>query len=214
MAIEIPGLREAVARERFIRDTSFLDLTKRIGRFEVKQMTLGHYVTLSTLRNPLIAMQVPDDYELAYFLWLLSPEWRPGSDPKRFYKRCWFLKPARPPLIRSLIPFAKRKHERRKEELAQTISAAILFVCDSFCDCPSSAGPEKPQYYSTAAAWIDLIAREYGWSARDILDTPMRCLFQYHKAIIKHNSNDPLCNPSDACKDRWLVEQDAKIRRN
>jgi hypothetical protein len=51
---------------------------------------------------------------------------------------------------------------------------------------------------------VDLFGREYGWREADILDAPVKRLFQYLKAISRRNGETVLFNPSDKVRGQWM----------
>ena len=57
--LEIPGYREAVARERLARDASFMPVTETVAGFELVPMTLRQYLILSLMRSPLLTGDTP-----------------------------------------------------------------------------------------------------------------------------------------------------------
>src|SRR5215469_9576092 len=101
---------EALQRERIGRDVAFLHtdrftVCERIGDFEAVPLTLFHCNILRLAGSPFLPPFAPIDaiqpQELAQFLWVISPEFKPGcgreatAARERFLKRCRkFVKPA------------------------------------------------------------------------------------------------------------------------
>ena len=91
--------REAVQREQLERDAAFLDVTESIGPFEVKPLTLRHYLTLRTKGSPfLMPGASPTPSDLFVLLWLLSPQYGQAKAKRRLLRACraMFFAPGKP----------------------------------------------------------------------------------------------------------------------
>jgi hypothetical protein len=63
------------------------------------------------------------------------------------------------------------------------------------------------------------LAREFGWAYDEIMDTPLKLIFQYLKEIREYhaamNGKDAmLCNPSGAITTKYMAERNRRIKRN
>ena len=85
--VEVPGYREAVARENLIRVTACLNLTETICGFEVKALTPYHLRFLSLVNSPfLIEGMTAEELinkpgindNIIGFLWVVSPFYQTG----------------------------------------------------------------------------------------------------------------------------------------
>jgi hypothetical protein len=126
---------------------------------------------------------------VARFLWVVSPL---GSvrvsraltrDRTRFIKSC------------------------RKLPFLETCAEIYAYVEDAFADSPASSGEKSsaPSPTSWAAVLVDLFAREYGWRADYVLGIPLKCAFQYLRAITKHHRPDAIFfNPHDRVVGNYL----------
>ena len=90
------------------------------------------------------------------------------------------------------------------------VESVDSFVKESFQDSPAGTGEASASYYSFAASIVDVFGKEYGWSEADILDTPLKRVFQYLKAISRRNGETVFFNPSDKVRGEWL----AAVNRN
>ena len=187
----IPGLGEAIEREQSIRTQSFLSLPDVVCGVEVPHLTLAHVLLLGEIGSPLVRGGPVTPYDVGVFFLTLN-----GS-PKGFKR--W----------RLLRQVGKMPAE-------QTTKAVVEFVEESFQDAPPSGRGGEVSYYSFAAALVDCFASEYSWREEDILNTPMKRLFQYLKAITKRNNPNAIqFNPSDKVKGRWLVDvNEGRIKLN
>ena len=179
---DIPGYREAVKRENDIRDASFLDLTTSICGVEIRQMTPRDLLILDGIGNPLMYGGLPSPAELADFLWKLSPLYKENARLRRY-------------LFGVTI---------RKMNFIAAVQACRRYVDDTFQDSPASSGASAP-YVSWCAHLVVNISTETGWSEAAILNTPLKRLFQYLKAIRRRdNPQAPMHNPSDKIRGDYI----------
>ena len=199
--------REAVQREQLERDAAFLGVTERIGPFEVKPLTLRHYLALRTTGNPFLTPgAAPTPSDLFALLWLLSPQYGQAKAKRRLLRACraLFFEPEKP-------RFWKLTAEAARANFDLLTVEAVGFIMSSLQDHPPSRGETAagPSYYSDGAAMVDLFGTEYGWPDSVTLDTPMRRLFQYQKIIhgrraAKAGKEPLMFNPSDRIKSHYL----------
>ena len=176
---DIPGFRAAVKRENDIRDAAFLDLTTRIGGVEIHQLTPRDLLILDGLDNPLVSGGVPSPAQLAHFLWLLSPFYVEHSKLRRW----------------------KFARSVRKLNFVTTVQACWKFMDDTFQDSPGGSGPTGTPFAGWCAYLVDRLSSNYGWSESEILQTPLKKLFQYIKVIRARTDADySPHNPSDKLK--------------
>jgi hypothetical protein len=96
-------------------------------------------------------------------------------------------------------------HNLGRVTFQDSVKQIDAFLKESFQDSPGGAGDmESPSYYSFAASLVDLFGHEYGWSEADILDAPIKRLFQYVKAISRRSGEAVLFNPSDRVRGEWM----------
>lgn len=175
---QIPGLREAIEAEQHIRDTSFLALPESVCGFDVKPLTLRHVLTLGAVGSPFMRGGHPMPHDVGAFMCIVG-EWS---------------------------GFNRWRNLRKLGRLAflDAVASVDSFVKESFQDSPGGSGVEGVSYYSFAASIVDLFGREYGWREADILDAPVKRLFQYLKAISRRNGETVLFNPSDRIRSQWM----------
>lgn len=183
---EIPGYREAIDRERNVRENAFLGLRERICGFPVEPITLRHLIILRGIESPFVNGGECNKAECARFLWVM----RPG-----------FV--ANPP-----GPFRRWLHcqQVRRKSLLDLVPGIHGFIDGQFQDAPgTSQAGYRVQYYSEAAGCVDLLASAYHWTEECILGMPMPRLLQYSKVIMRRlDPQTPLFNPSDRVRGEWM----------
>lgn len=216
--LAIPGLAEAIEKEKTARDADFLNVSTSIGSFEVVPMTLRHLCLLRVMRSPFIAGGIPKPADVAAFLMVMSPEFKMSASNRQrraFLRRCRHFMPLPVPWLHT--PRAMRRYHRRSqihiERAAKIIDACRQFVRDTFEEVPPRPATVgfKPDYYSSAVSFCAALGREYGWSQSEVLNMPLRLVFQYNNEIREYR--DPkavMFNPSDRIAAQWLAEKNRK----
>lgn len=211
-AIDIPGYLEAVEAERITRDASFLPVIESVNGFPVTPLTLRQYLALRVIDSPMLPpFQTPSPHDLAAFLWLLNPGY--CQDAR---KRARFLKTCRKfSVIRC---WTKRGRAKALQIAAVTVDAVRRFVAEALQDRPPRNGSSRIQekdFYSDGCSICAALAREYGWSEKEILDMPIKRLFQYMNEMKAHSSAmrgelPVLGNPSDGVISQHLENVNRK----
>ncbi len=177
--------RKAVEQESAARRASFLDSPEVVCGIAVRQMTLRDVILLDGISSPFIAgKRLPNPEDIVVFLFCLSPQFKASKFALwRFTRRC------------------------RDIDYAEAVKAIRDYIEAAFMDAPNGSGAECLTYYSWAAGLVDLLAREYHWAESDILDMPLKRLWQYRRTIIKRlDPGAALNNPSMEIRRRWLEE--------
>jgi hypothetical protein len=206
--------RQAVERERLIRDAAYLPVTERIGPFEVRAMTLQDYLALRLVGSPFICGGPRDSDGIAAFLWLLAPDYAPGNlqGKRRMERACRGYAMPGPPRVH--LPWLMRRRARGAARAAVACASMLGliedYVAETVQDRPAtSSGEEGASYFSEAAGLIDTFAAEYGWADEVILGMPLKRLFQQLKIInarrrAASGRATMMFNPSDAVRGRML----------
>ena len=177
---QIPGLREAIEQEQHVRDTAFLELPESVCGFDLKPLTLRHILTLGSIGSPFMRGGHPMPHDVGAFMCVVGG-WQ-GFNRWRNLRKLG------------------------RVSFRESVEAVDVFVKESFQDSPAESGVETVSYYSFAASLVDVFAREYGWTEREILNAPVKRLFQYLKAIARRNGETTFFNPSDKVRGDWLLE--------
>ena len=216
--IQIPGLAEAVQRQRLNRDASFLSVTRSVSGYELVPLTPYHLNILNVMGNPLPGGGEVSPLQLAAFLWVLSPGFS-ENDPRarqRFLKRCReFTPPPRPFFKFGLrMELYQLKFEQRIQRAKTILDACREYLKDTFQDrpvFPKNKIGKSLESYTDPISFCALLAREYGWGEQYILHLPLTRIFQYVIEIRSHHDPDFVpTNPSDEIKGAWLREINSK----
>lgn len=189
---EIPGLREAVAKEAEQREAAYLPFPEFICGFPVCPLTVRHIAILSQLNMPFMSEDFDGELSTSHievFLWVLSPGFTTRRTFARRFRR-----------FRHAFRFfiASRKHGQ--ESVANAIGD---YVAAAFADAPGGGGggSYSPQYSSWIARFVDLFGVEYGWALDAVLDLPIKVAFQQERRIaLRYDGNTILFNPSDSLR--------------
>lgn len=153
--MHIPGLGEAIKIENANRDEAWINLTEEICGIEIEQMTLFHLLLLDGASNCFILGRSPTPAGVAQFLWVVSP---------RF---CYESK-ARNKFVKKL----------RKIPYEEAITQINSYLDKTFLDVPSGGGNQEKPLASFISYFIDTFAKEYGWKPGEIMQMPVRQLYQ------------------------------------
>ena len=208
----IPGYREAVQRERFVRDTAFMPVTETVAGFELRPLSLRDWMLLRISRNALVTGDTPTPRDLSRFLWLLSPGYGPHAFLAywRFARRCRCFTPPAPPLL-ATGKRMMRWHGRTLAAVtagAEVVSAVRAYLKETLQDAPrGGSGGCHTQYWGDGCEITGALANAYGWGEDYIMDMPLKRVFQHLKRIQAHQEGEraPMFNPSDDVKADWLA---------
>ncbi len=177
----IPGYAEAVNREQLERAFAFMPEPMPICGVRVRHMTARHQFILEQCANRFVCGGVARPIDVAFFLWVLSPEY--CHDERK-----------RDAFIREKCAAAVSV-----EWLGEATRTIRERVQGTFADWPGGGGGENKQYVAMAAYIVDLFATEYGWSAETVMEAPLAMLAQLMRRIqMRKNPKIPLFNRSDA----------------
>lgn len=187
---QIPGYLEACQEQDLRRDAVFLDLPETLCGFPVVPMTARHLAILTHCRNGFVCGGEIAPEHIAQVLWCLSPDYSP-TDPKR-----------RDKIVTSV---AALRYGKAVAEIRAHVDAV-------FMDSPAGeSGKPSESYNSWIAGLVDLLAKEYGWTQREIVNLPLACVFQYVRLIrARTGTPEPQFNRlSDAARDAYLTQLNA-----
>jgi hypothetical protein len=207
--LDIPGYASAIVRERFVRDAAFLGVTETVAGFELRPMTLRHLLLLRVVNSPLLRDETPSPIELAQFFWMTSAEYSlDDAARERFIKRCLKFTPPAPQYFETRR--WRRRFNRAMFEMAEALAAARAYIAEAMMDRPASQPSigYTPEYYSSVAWWVGLF--EHRYTAEQILDMPLKVLYQYlneikDRASAGSKKKPVFCNPSDKVRGEWIA---------
>lgn len=185
----IPGYEEAMKRERDIRSAAFINAPELICGLKVNPLNLNHVALLEALGSPYLCGGVPSAEDTAIFLWIVSVQFKA------------FDIEARDAFVRSI---AHMDAELLQAEIAS-------YMDEAWQDSPSGRD-NGPAPTSWAAAMVDALACEYGWSEAEIMAIPVKRLFQYLRRIrMRIDPKAIFIDSSDELRAKWLESQRQEV---
>lgn len=192
----VPGYKEAVEREVRIREESFLPFGEMICGLEVRQMTPRDLLILQGIESPFVVGGAITAEHIVRFLWILSfrfrvvRTWRDKWVRGKFIKRC------------------------RRLNVGGVLRRIDEYMTDTFQDAPggSGRGPVASDW-SGIAAIVDQLASAYHWREDDILQIPLKRIFQYGR--IMRRREDPKAvffNRRDEVRGAWLRDRNKQAQ--
>jgi hypothetical protein len=138
---------------------AWLETPFLIDGIEIRQMTLRHLFMLHGADSPFINKGKVKVEDIGVFLWIMSPDYTPRqADREEFCKK---------------IKDVNIKH---------AIEDIALFFEITFADADTDKKEQK-EYASFVAYVIDMFAQEYGWRIEEIMEMPMRQIYQLSSVI-------------------------------
>lgn len=196
--VEIPGFREAVRKERTLRDRAFLGGNEIVAGVVVRQLSLRTVLYLEHAENGFMIPYVfDDDVEvLAHALQVLyfsRPGWVAPEVGSTSLVEAW----------REGVKTYRFQRQALGGATAQEIVKEVrAWLDDSFMDCPagggSTDGVQRPSYASHPAHLVDLFAAAgYRFGYDELLDMPLKRLWQHWRLAANRVYEVKLTNPSD-----------------
>jgi len=205
---EMPGLVEALAaaehRQFITRENSLLGLTYDLCGERVRTMTIADYVVLERTQSPFIRRIEPSRYDVAMFLWVMSPQFKLWSDGIGWRG-----------LFPSLEPLAAFFHGLKikwkflrdcPKSSEQVVLKAFEYIDEMFYDAPPSVSGGGESCLSYLTGWFDALQSEYHFPSEAIWKMGLPELFQRLNAIRqRHNPNMPTFNKKTDELKMWVV---------
>lgn len=202
--VEIPGLREAQRHEQELRDLPFLDIPEAIAGIPVRAFTLRDLVALDAMKN---AHVVPFIFE---------------SELERVVQAMqfvWFMSTARRVPTSWLGRFWMSGRQARFVRRVSRMNSAVVFdgikayLADAWYDNPyGGSGESSAVLKASFVVYIvdHFYAAGYPWTEADILDMPVKRLWQYVRVSGKRlDPQSPLVNPSDRIANAFIAQRNA-----
>jgi len=214
---DIPGLSELLEQGREVetetREDAWLGITRVIAGKRVRVMTVQDYTALLQFASPLLQRRLPTPDELAFFLWVLSPEIELWNEQRGWRKWGCFARLERwqsrrhGRAVRSVLQLKELEEQeaqwRSKSKLPFTlpdeapftiaVNQAFKYVNELFLDRPPGLKKEHGRSglcYLTS--WFDILQSEYHMPEEAIWRMKIPVLFARLKAIqARHNAKVP-----------------------
>lgn len=180
---------QAVAAEQEGRLAAFALDHDVVCGVRVRPLSLRHCAILELIGSPLMCGGLPTQTDLLQALYVLSPDYDP-HDPRG--RARWVGANA------GKVPLRK-------------VGEIRAWFDDSLADLPGGKRADRKPATSWAASMVDVLAHEYGWSEREILDMPVRRVWQYVRRImLRNDSHAVFIDKSDRIKSDWLAALNAE----
>lgn len=193
---EIPGFREALAREASVRRQAWVHRDSRIAGVRVRALTLRDVMTLEEMQNGFFApWRFDSDEEFlghcAQLVWWLSDSPKPSRESES----------ALQPMVAAGRARLMRHLAARPEQLAKETTE---FLRISFMDSPKGSADQTGSAVASIPAYMaDTLAAANMFEGMDkILDMPLTQLWQLVRLATRRVYGIPLTNESDkiACE--------------
>lgn len=199
--VNIPGWLDAVTQERELHDDAFALPHDDIAGVPVRHATLIDITRLSRMGNAMTVGKFPS---LAEFELLPNVK-------RDAYNFLAYLHAA--PSRRAAVN-AYRRYRYSRIPKATLWAGIVEYLNRTYIDELGVAEDRKPNpinRWSSLVDYVDLIARDYGWTAEYVLNMPYRQLIQCARRAIKRN--DPKCpitSQSDRVLARYLQSKNSR----
>ncbi len=204
--VEILGFREAVRKERTLRDRAFLGGNEIVAGVVVRQLSLRTVLYLEHAQNGfMIPFRFDDDLEVlahaVQVLYFSTPKWRaPEVEPYSFWKHS----------LTSWREEVFRRKALRGIDPVELVNEVREWTDEAFMDCPSGGGADgvpKPSYASHPAHLTDLFAAAHlNFTYDEIMDMPLKRLWQHWRLAANRVYDVKLTNPSDEIAVREIAK--------
>lgn len=124
-------------------------------------MSSKHLCVLTHCDNAFVSNSRPIPEHVAQFLWCLSP----GFSYTDWKARDKFV-----------IGCAGLNFDKSVKEIED-------YVEEVFLDSPEGSGERSESIASWIASLVDVLAAEYGWKQKEVVEMPLACVFQYIRVI-------------------------------
>ncbi len=194
--VEIPGYREALQRERYLRDTAFLGGLELVCGVEVRPLSLRTLLLLEFAGNGYVNPCYFDSgtEALAHALQVLyycQPEFKAPTSPRYSFWQSW---------MDGIRDYRFQRHVLKTNQVDTITKEVRTWVLDSLMDAPvgDSAAVGNQSYASHPVLIMDLFA-EAGLphTEEEMMTMPLKKLWQFVRIASRRCYGTKLTNPSD-----------------
>lgn len=194
--VQIPGYAEAVKRERELRDTAFLGGNELVAGVECRPFSLRHLAYLEAARNGFVVpCRFFDEEEMLahalQVLWICRKGFRAPDSPRIGRLGLWRMTAAQQLFVVRVL---------WNHSGADVVKAVEDWLRDAFMDAPTGSADAitTTSYTATQAMFLDKFA-EAGlpFTYDEVMDMPMRRLWQHWRLAVRRVNDVKLTNPSD-----------------
>lgn len=228
--LKSPEYRAAVAREDENRDFPFMDLPELVCGIELRPITMLDLSVHFHLRSPFLASSFrdgtrkpidhapPSDFastimekhiiitqgEIARFLWVQSTDFVPATGSRI---KLWRAERARRAFVRSKC---------RSLRYGQSCDEIRGLINGTLADKPSGgSGLNTESVTGWIASEVFFVCKHLSWSESDVLNMPLKRLFQYERKILESiGERSCLANNSAKLRSNWLRKARERTAKN
>jgi hypothetical protein len=226
---DFPGYAEAVRRENTVRAASCLGLNEKICGLEVKPLTAYHLRWLLMVNSPFLLKGVSGEGladkpgiidDVMLFLWTISPQFKPGSQPSAKWKRNLFgsflfriFETNRDKFNRLFAPIISQRIDRVCSEILE-------YVDEAWLDYGEASGSDKT-FYAFEVEIAHEMHEHYGYRVdfwnpmppeKNPVHAPLKLIFQFRK--LRHQASGlVLSNTSERFISKGLAEMNERDRK-
>jgi len=154
-------IEKALEQSKVYESEAWLNQNTSICGIEIRQMTLYDFYVLDGVESPFLSKKEYTVGDIAVFLWILSTKHSRDAAAKQ--------------------KFAEEIHEIKILEAEKGI---LEYIDATFNDADTLVEQKKDRAFAPFIAYqIDLYAKEYGWTIEQIMQIPLRQLFQLNTVI-------------------------------
>jgi hypothetical protein len=158
--------KKLLDEESRIRLEACIETDNVLCGYKVAPMSFRHLILYLLSSDPWICGGIPDEFDLARFLWIATDRYKVKDS------------------LRSFLEELQKRGITEKD-----FTEVSEYVEECLQDSPAGSGEEPgSEYASFGAHVIDRLASQYGWTRAEVVEVPVRLLFQL-LAICKHRES-------------------------
>ena len=158
--MEVPQeLQDLIYKTECWANESWVDVPEDLNGIKINNMNLYHLMMLDGIESPFLNGGEVTDQDIALFLWIVSKDYcQDEKIQKKFFEK----------VVKIKVGDATRFIQE--------------YIRKTFAESDTMGKGDKGQVYFISY-YVDLFAREYSWSYKDIINLPLRIGFQLITAV-------------------------------
>ena len=158
--MEVPQeLQDLIYKTECWANESWVDIPEDLNGIKINNMNLYHLMMLDGIESPFLNGGEVTDQDIALFLWIVSKDYcQDEKVQEKFFEKVVKIK------------------------LGDATRFIQEYIKKTFAESDTMGKGDKGQVYFISY-YVDLFAREYSWSYKDIINLPLRIGFQLITAV-------------------------------
>ena len=158
--MEVPQeLQDLIYKTECWANESWVNVPEDFNGLKINNMNLYHLMMLDGIESPFLNGGEVTDQDIALFLWIVSKDYcQDEKIQKKFFEK----------VVKIKVGDATRFIQE--------------YIRKTFAESDTMGKGDKGQVYFISY-YVDLFAREYSWSYKDIINLPLRIGFQLITAV-------------------------------